>query len=102
MPCAQRHLVLIVKDPGPSASQPAATSASSAKGIETVDDVRRSPGAADALLGDAGRGLGYILGALRSAESHRARSGARRLRRRAAYGERRTMGKLIAEHQAIR
>ncbi|HVJ98734.1 MAG TPA: acyl-CoA dehydrogenase family protein [Acidimicrobiia bacterium] len=77
------------------------------KGIETVEmtyDDHRVP--ADALLGDAGRGLGYILGAL---EVGRINIAARACGvARAAFDaalsyaqERRTMGKAIAEHQAI-
>jgi alkylation response protein AidB-like acyl-CoA dehydrogenase len=77
------------------------------KGIETVEmtyDDHRIP--ADALLGDAGRGLGYILGAL---EVGRINIAARACGvARAAFDaalsyaqERRTMGKAIAEHQAI-
>ncbi|MDQ1379562.1 MAG: hypothetical protein QOJ71_281 [Actinomycetota bacterium] len=77
------------------------------KGIETVEmtyDDHRVP--ADALLGDAGRGLGYILGAL---EVGRINIAARAVGvARAAFDaalayaqERRTMGKPIAEHQAI-
>jgi butyryl-CoA dehydrogenase len=77
------------------------------KGIETVEmtyDGHRVP--ADALLGDAGRGLGYILGAL---EVGRINIAARACGvARAAFDaalayaqERRTMGKPIAEHQAI-
>jgi alkylation response protein AidB-like acyl-CoA dehydrogenase len=69
----------------------------------TYDD-HRVP--ADALLGDAGRGLGYILGAL---EVGRINIAARAVGvARAAFDaalayaqERRTMGKPIAEHQAI-
>jgi butyryl-CoA dehydrogenase len=68
------------------------------KGIETVEmtyDAHRVP--ADALLGDPGRGLGYILGAL---EVGRINIAARAVG--LAYAqERRTMGKPIAEHQAI-
>ena len=78
------------------------------KGIETVEmvyDGHRVP--ADALLGDAGRGLGYILGALEVGRINiAARAG--RVSSRAAFDaaiayaqERRTMGKPIAEHQAI-
>jgi alkylation response protein AidB-like acyl-CoA dehydrogenase len=77
------------------------------KGIETVEmtyDGHRVP--ADALLGDAGRGLGYILGAL---EVGRINIAARAVGvARAAFDaalayaqERHTMGKPIAEHQAI-
>ncbi len=77
------------------------------KGIETVEmvyDAHRVPD--DALLGDAGRGLGYILGAL---EVGRINIAARAVGvARAAFDaalayaqERRTMGKPIAEHQAI-
>jgi butyryl-CoA dehydrogenase len=77
------------------------------KGIETVEmtyDGHRVP--ADALLGDAGRGLGYILGAL---EVGRINIAARAVGvARAAFDaalayarERRTMGKPIGEHQAI-
>jgi len=77
------------------------------KGIETVEmqyDGHRVP--ADALLGDPGRGLGYILGAL---EVGRINIAARAVGvARAAFDaalsyaqERRTMGKPIAEHQAI-
>lgn len=77
------------------------------KGIETVEmtyDDHRVP--ADALLGDPGRGLGYILGAL---EVGRINIAARACGvARAAFDaalsyaqERRTMGKPIAEHQAI-
>jgi alkylation response protein AidB-like acyl-CoA dehydrogenase len=77
------------------------------KGIETVEmtyDDHRVP--ADARLGDAGRGLGYILGAL---EVGRINIAARAVGvARAAFDaaiayaqERRTMGKPIAEHQAI-
>jgi butyryl-CoA dehydrogenase len=77
------------------------------KGIETVEmtyDDHRIP--ADALLGDPGRGLGYILGAL---EVGRINIAARACGvARAAFDaalayaqERRTMGKAIAEHQAI-
>ena len=77
------------------------------KGIETVEMVyenHRVP--ADALLGDPGRGLGYILGAL---EVGRINIAARAVGLASAafdaafaYAqERRTMGKPIAEHQAI-
>jgi butyryl-CoA dehydrogenase len=77
------------------------------KGIETVEmryDGHRVP--AHALLGDAGRGLGYILGAL---EVGRINIAARAVGvARAAFDaalayaqQRRTMGKPIAEHQAI-
>jgi alkylation response protein AidB-like acyl-CoA dehydrogenase len=77
------------------------------KGIETVEmtyDGHRVP--ADALLGDAGRGLSYILGAL---EVGRINIAARAVGvARAAFDaalsyaqERRTMGKPIGEHQAI-
>jgi butyryl-CoA dehydrogenase len=77
------------------------------KGIETVEmqyDDHRVP--ADALLGDPGRGLGYILGAL---EVGRINIAARAVGvARAAFDaaisyarERRTMGKPIGEHQAI-
>jgi alkylation response protein AidB-like acyl-CoA dehydrogenase len=77
------------------------------KGIETVEmtyDAHRV--AADALLGDAGRGLAYILGAL---EVGRINIAARAVGvARAAFDaalsyaqERRTMGKPIGEHQAI-
>jgi len=77
------------------------------KGIETVEmtyDEHRVP--ATALLGDPGRGLGYILGAL---EVGRINIAARAVGvARAAFDaalayaqERRTMGKAIAEHQAI-
>jgi len=77
------------------------------KGIETVEMSyvdHRVP--ADALLGDPGRGLGYILGAL---EVGRINIAARAVGvARAAFDasikyaqERRTFGKPIAEHQAI-
>src|SRR4051812_8442576 len=77
------------------------------KGLETVEmvyDGHRVP--ADALLGEEGRGLGYILGAL---EVGRINIAARAVGvARAAFDasityarERRTMGKPIAEHQAI-
>jgi alkylation response protein AidB-like acyl-CoA dehydrogenase len=77
------------------------------KGIETVEmqyDGHRVP--ADALLGDPGRGLGYILGAL---EVGRINIAARAVGvARAAFDaalayaqQRRTMGKPIGEHQAI-
>jgi alkylation response protein AidB-like acyl-CoA dehydrogenase len=77
------------------------------KGIETVEmvyDGHRVP--ADSLLGDPGRGLGYILGAL---EVGRINIAARAVGlARAAFDaalayaqQRRTMGKPIAEHQAI-
>jgi butyryl-CoA dehydrogenase len=77
------------------------------KGIETVEmvyDAHRVP--AEALLGDAGRGLGYILGAL---EVGRINIAARAVGvARAAFDaalayaqQRRTMGKPIGEHQAI-
>jgi alkylation response protein AidB-like acyl-CoA dehydrogenase len=77
------------------------------KGIETVEmiyDDHRIP--ADWLLGDTGRGLGYILGAL---EVGRINIAARACGvARAAFDaalsyaqERRTMGKPIAEHQSI-
>jgi butyryl-CoA dehydrogenase len=77
------------------------------KGIETVEmqyDGHRVP--ADALLGDPGRGLGYILGAL---EVGRINIAARAVGvARAAFDaaleyaqHRRTMGKAIGEHQAI-
>jgi alkylation response protein AidB-like acyl-CoA dehydrogenase len=77
------------------------------KGIETVEmryDEHRVP--ADALLGDPGRGLGYILGAL---EVGRINIAARAVGvARAAFDaalayaqDRHTMGKPIAEHQAI-
>ncbi|HWS45511.1 MAG TPA: acyl-CoA dehydrogenase family protein [Acidimicrobiia bacterium] len=77
------------------------------KGIETVEmvyDDHRVP--ATALLGDPGRGLSYILGAL---EVGRINIAARAVGvARAAFDaalayaqERRTMGKAIAEHQAI-
>src|SRR6478672_10281449 len=77
------------------------------RGIETVEmvyDGHRVP--ADPLLGDPGRGLGYILGAL---EVGRINIAARAVGlARAAFDaalayaqERRTMGKPIAEHQAI-
>ncbi|HEY5014556.1 MAG TPA: acyl-CoA dehydrogenase family protein [Acidimicrobiia bacterium] len=77
------------------------------KGIETVEmvyDGHRVPAAA--LLGDPGRGLGYILGAL---EVGRINIAARAVGlARAAFDaslqyarERVTMGKPIAEHQAI-
>jgi butyryl-CoA dehydrogenase len=77
------------------------------KGIETVEmtyDGHRVP--ASSLLGDPGRGLGYILGAL---EVGRINIAARAVGvARAAFDaalayaqERRTMGKPIAEHQAI-
>jgi alkylation response protein AidB-like acyl-CoA dehydrogenase len=77
------------------------------KGIETVEmqyDGHRVPG--DAMLGDPGRGLSYILGAL---EVGRINIAARAVGvARAAFDaaltyaqERRTMGKAIGEHQAI-
>jgi len=77
------------------------------KGIETVEmsyDAHRIP--ADSLIGEEGRGLGYILGAL---EVGRINIAARAVGvARAAFDaaisyarERRTMGKPIAEHQAI-
>ena len=77
------------------------------KGIETVEmvyDGHRVP--ADALLGDAGRGLSYILGAL---EVGRINIAARAVGlARAAFEaslqyaqERQTFGRPIAEHQAI-
>jgi len=77
------------------------------KGIETVEmvyDAHRVP--ADAMLGDPGRGLGYVLGAL---ETGRINIAARAVGvARAAFDaalayaqERRTFGKPIAEHQAI-
>jgi alkylation response protein AidB-like acyl-CoA dehydrogenase len=77
------------------------------KGIETVEmvyDAHRIP--ADALIGEEGRGLGYILGAL---EVGRINIAARAVGvARAAFDasiayaqERKTMGKPIAEHQAI-
>jgi len=77
------------------------------KGIETVEmryDEHRVP--TDALLGDPGRGLGYILGAL---EVGRINIAARAVGvARAAFDaaltyaqQRETMGKPIAEHQAI-
>ena len=77
------------------------------KGIETVEmvyDGHRLP--ADALLGDAGRGLSYILGAL---EVGRINIAARAVGlARAAFEaslqyaqERQTFGRPIAEHQAI-
>ncbi len=77
------------------------------KGIETVEmqyDGHRVP--ADAMLGDSGRGLSYILGAL---EVGRINIAARAVGvARAAFDaalayaqERRTMGKAIGEHQAI-
>jgi alkylation response protein AidB-like acyl-CoA dehydrogenase len=77
------------------------------KGIETVEmtyDDHRVP--ADALLGDAGRGLGYILGALEVGRINIAARavGVARAAFDAAFAyaqERRTMGKPIAEHQAI-
>ncbi len=77
------------------------------KGIETVEmtyNGHRIP--ADALVGDPGRGLGYILSAL---EIGRINIAARAVGvARAAFAaaisyaqDRRTMGKPIAEHQAI-
>jgi alkylation response protein AidB-like acyl-CoA dehydrogenase len=77
------------------------------KGIETVEmvyDAHRIP--ADSLLGDPGRGLSYILGAL---EVGRINIAARAVGlARAAFDasvqyakERHTFGKPIAEHQAI-
>jgi alkylation response protein AidB-like acyl-CoA dehydrogenase len=77
------------------------------KGIETVEmvyDGHRIP--ADALVGDAGRGLSYILGAL---EVGRINIAARAVGlARAAFDasilyakERQTFGRPIAEHQAI-
>jgi butyryl-CoA dehydrogenase len=77
------------------------------KGLETVEmvyDGHRVP--VDALLGEEGRGLAYILGAL---EVGRINIAARAVGvARAAFDasiayaqERRTMGKAIAEHQAI-
>jgi butyryl-CoA dehydrogenase len=77
------------------------------KGIETVEmtyDGHRVP--ASSLLGDPGRGLSYLLGAL---EVGRINIAARAVGvARAAFDaalayaqERRTMGKAIAEHQAI-
>ncbi len=77
------------------------------KGIETVEmqyDGHRMP--ADTMLGDPGRGLSYILGAL---EVGRINIAARAVGvARAAFDaaltyaqERRTMGKAIGEHQAI-
>jgi len=77
------------------------------KGIETVEmvyDAHRVP--ADALLGEEGRGLGYILGALEVGRINIAARavGVARAAFDAALGyarERRTMGKPIAEHQAI-
>jgi alkylation response protein AidB-like acyl-CoA dehydrogenase len=77
------------------------------KGLETVEmvyDDHRVP--ADSLLGEEGRGLAYILGAL---EVGRINIAARAVGvARAAFDaavayarERRTMGKVIAEHQAI-
>jgi len=77
------------------------------KGLETVEmvyDAHRVP--VDALLGEEGRGLAYILGAL---EVGRINIAARAVGvARAAFDaaiayaqERRTMGKAIAEHQAI-
>ncbi|MFM8236552.1 MAG: acyl-CoA dehydrogenase family protein [Actinomycetota bacterium] len=77
------------------------------KGIETVEmryEEHRVP--VDALLGDSGRGLGYILGAL---EVGRINIAARAVGvARAAFDaalayaqDRVTMGKPIAEHQAI-
>jgi len=77
------------------------------KGLETVEmvyDAHRVP--ADALLGEEGRGLAYILGALEVGRINiaaRATGVARAaLDAAMAYArERRTMGKAIAEHQAI-
>ncbi len=77
------------------------------KGIETVEmQYEHHHVPADALLGDPGRGLGYILGAL---EVGRINIAARAVGvARAAFDaaiayarERRTMGKPIGEHQAI-
>ena len=77
------------------------------KGIETVEMVYDGHRVdVDALLGEPGRGLGYILGAL---EVGRINIAARAVGvARAAFDaalryaqERRTMGKAIAEHQAI-
>jgi butyryl-CoA dehydrogenase len=77
------------------------------KGIETVEmvyDGHRVP--ASALLGDPGRGLSYILGALEVGRINIAARavGVARAAFDAAFAyaqERRTMGKAIAEHQAI-
>jgi alkylation response protein AidB-like acyl-CoA dehydrogenase len=77
------------------------------KGIETVEmvyDAHRIP--ADSLVGEEGRGLGYILGALEVGRINIAARavGVARAAFDAAIGyarERRTMGKPIAEHQAI-
>jgi butyryl-CoA dehydrogenase len=77
------------------------------KGIETVEMAYRDHRVpADALIGEPGRGLGYILGAL---EVGRINIAARAVGvARAAFDaalayaqERRTFGKPIAEHQAI-
>src|SRR5204863_6558816 len=102
--------LIVEKDPGPRFGGIAVSrniGKLGYKGIETVEmtyDGHRVP--ADALLGDAGRGLGYILGAL---EVGRINIAARAVGvARAAFDaalayaqERRTMGKPIAEHQAI-
>jgi Acyl-CoA dehydrogenases len=101
---------IVEKEPGP-ASGGISVSRDIGKlgyrGIETVEmvyDAHRVP--ADALLGDPGRGLGYILGAL---EVGRINIAARAVGlARAAFDaslqyaqQRVTMGKPIAQHQAI-
>jgi alkylation response protein AidB-like acyl-CoA dehydrogenase len=101
---------IVEKEPGPTAGGITVSKNIGKlgyKGIETVEmsyDGHHIP--ADSLLGEEGRGLGYILGAL---EVGRINIAARAVGvARAAFDasiayarERRTMGKPIAEHQAI-
>src|SRR6476646_1792140 len=101
---------MVEKDPGPTSGGITVSrniGKLGYKGIETVEmsyDGHRVP--ADALVGEEGRGLSYILGAL---EVGRINIAARAVGvARAAFDaamsyarERRTMGKPIAEHQAI-
>jgi len=102
--------LIVEKDPGPrfgSITVSRNIGKLGYKGIETVEmqyDGHRVP--ATALIGDPGRGLSYILGAL---EVGRINIAARAVGvARAAFDaslayaqERRTMGKAIGEHQAI-
>ena len=101
---------IVEKDPGPKSGGITVSrniGKLGYKGLETVEmvyDGHRVP--ADSLLGEEGRGLAYILGAL---EVGRINIAARAVGvARAAFDaamayarERRTMGKAIAEHQAI-
>ena len=101
---------MVEKDPGPTSGGITVSKNIGKlgyKGLETVEmvyDAHRIP--ADALIGEEGRGLGYILGALEVGRINIAARavGVARAAFDAALGyaqERKTMGKPIAEHQAI-